>query len=211
MIENEESVYKCDFEHKTLQQCDLFKDELIEETCPELICTPSEFLRSLDNLDGMNDFQLPFRDKTVNFGVNGHYAYLQNMNSDGKVTKAVLRLKRTISNRLEPMINQMSVNRTNACKMKFFLRTNGYNLVNYDIFVDLLSSNKLVPIETNIKFSKLNFYESQVVNFENITEPFQILIQGSIVHNYLNRNTFIYMAIDDLSLTKDCEILFNMN
>lgn len=65
LLLNESSVYKCNFEHTTLEQCGLFQpDELLEETCPEETCTPSEWLISLDNFDGMTDFQLPFRDRS---------------------------------------------------------------------------------------------------------------------------------------------------
>lgn len=135
------------------------------------------------------------------------------MNSHGRTTKAILRFKRTISNRL-PTVNSNSVNKsdlnsssTNACKMRFYLRTNGYSLVNYDIFVDLMTSNKLISIKTSPKFSKLNFYELNQVSFDNITEPFQVLIQGSIKYNYFQQDTFIYMAIDDLSFSKDCLFL----
>lgn len=47
---NEQSTYKCDFEHTTLEQCGLYQDEVLEETCPEEFCTPSEFLKSLGEL-----------------------------------------------------------------------------------------------------------------------------------------------------------------
>ena len=70
---NESSVYKCNFEHTTLEQCGLEADELLEETCPEEACTPSEWLISLDNFDGMTDFQLPFRDRSkVSFQFAGN-------------------------------------------------------------------------------------------------------------------------------------------
>lgn len=132
-----------------------------------------------------------------NFGINGHYAYVQNMNSNKKPVKAILRLKKTLSNKSQPTGNH--------CKLRFYLRTNGYSLVNYDVFVELMSSNKLVPIKTKPRFSKSNYYELNEVSFANITEPFQVLIQGSIKHNNLNENTFIYLAIDDLSFSQDCQ------
>lgn len=69
---NEQSIYKCNFEHTSIEQCGLFNDELIEETClEELNCIQSEWVKSLDNFDGMNHLQLPFRDHTKNFGING--------------------------------------------------------------------------------------------------------------------------------------------
>lgn len=69
---NEQSIYKCNFEHETIEECGLVKDEdLLEEACPEDACTQSEWLRSLDNFDGMNHLQLPFRDYSKNFGING--------------------------------------------------------------------------------------------------------------------------------------------
>lgn len=219
---NENSVFKCNFEHTTLEECGLFQDELLEETCPEETCTPSEFLKSLDNFNGPIDFQLPFRDKSKNFGTNGHYIYLQNVNSNGKIVRAILRFKRTLSNRIysnnssnnssNSSSNSSSINSSDKanfgiCKMKFYLRTNGYSLVYYDIFVDLLTTNKLISIKTKPQFSKLNFYELNEVSFENIKEPFQVLIQGSIRHNHFDQDTFIYMAIDDLSFNEDCQFL----
>lgn len=120
------------------------------------------------------------------------------MNSNKKPVKAILRLKRTLSNKSQPTGNH------NPCKLRFYLRTNGYSLVNYDVFVDLVSSNKLVSIQTKPRYSKTNYYELNEVSFANITEAFQVLIQGSIKHNNLNENTFIYLAIDDLSFSQDC-------
>lgn len=121
------------------------------------------------------------------------------MNSNKKPVKAILRLKRTLSNKSSQSTN---------CKLWFYLRTNGYRLVNYEIFVDLSSSNKLVPIRTQPKYSRSNFYELNEVSFANITEPFQVLIQGSIKHNNQNENTFpVYLAIDDLSFSQDCLFL----
>lgn len=131
------------------------------------------------------------------------------MNSNGKMTKAMLRFKRTISNKLQNSMdnNLIKINGTtrNYCKMTFYLRTNGYNLVNYDVFVDLVTSNRLMQIKTEPKFSKLNFYELNKVSFEDIDEPFQVLLQGT-VSNVVG-NTFIYIALDDLSFTEDCLFL----
>ena len=137
------------------------------------------------------------------------------MNNNGKSVKAILRFKRILSNKLNNKLQPLNHNsidkmNTTACRLFFYLRTNGYNqwiqLVKYHIFVELISSNKLISIKTNPKFSKLNFYELNEVSFGQINEPFQILLQGEIRHNYLNQ-AFIYMAIDDISFTEGCLFL----
>lgn len=130
-----------------------------------------------------------------------------NGNSKNKVTKAILRFKRTLSNKAQNSTNHNQNRTSTVCKMNFYLRTNGYRLVNYDVFVDLVSSNKVVRVKTEPKFSKLNFYELNQVSFEGIDEPFQVLLLGSIEHNYVNQDTFIYLAIDDLSFTEHCLFL----
>ena len=69
---NEHSIYKCNFEHTSLEQCGLFSDEeILEETCPDEVCTSSEFLKSLDNFNGMTgQLNLNFLLNILKFSLN---------------------------------------------------------------------------------------------------------------------------------------------